>query len=168
MILKKKVCMLGSFSVGKTSLVRRYVQSLFDEKYLTTVGVKVEKKVIRVGDDTVEMMLWDIYGEDEFQKLRMSYLRGAHGYLLVADGTRRATLDKALEINERVQAGPDAAPAVLVVNKADLAADWEVSPEILAELRTHGWEPLESSAKTGAGVEEAFQALAEMMLGQKR
>jgi small GTP-binding protein len=167
-MLKKKVCMLGSFSVGKTSLVRRYVQSLFDDKYLTTVGVKVDKRTTRVGEDEVVMLLWDIYGEDEFQKLRMSYLRGANGYLLVADGTRRATLEKALEINERVQACSDAAPAVLVVNKADLAADWEVSPEMLAELRGRGWEPLESSAKTGAGVEEAFEALARMMLELKR
>ena len=168
MIQKKKVCMLGSFSVGKTSLVRRYVKSMFDEKYLTTVGVTVDKKEIQVGGDTVMIMLWDIYGEDEFQKLRISYLRGANGYLLVADGTRRATLDKALEINERVQAGPDAAPAVLVVNKADLAADWEVTAEMLEELRGRGWEPLESSAKTGEGVEEAFRALAEMMLERKR
>jgi small GTP-binding protein len=167
-IQKKKVCMLGSFSVGKTSLVRRYVKSMFDEKYLTTVGVTVDKKEIQVGGDTVMIMLWDIYGEDEFQKLRISYLRGANGYLLVADGTRRATLDKALEINERVQAGPDAAPAVLVVNKADLAADWEVTAEMLEELRGRGWEPLESSAKTGEGVEEAFRALAEMMLERKR
>jgi small GTP-binding protein len=167
-IFKKKVCMLGSFSVGKTSLVRRYVKRIFDEKYLTTVGVTVEKKEIQVGADTVLIMLWDIYGEDEFQKLRMSYLRGANGYLLVADGTRRATLEKALEMNERVQSGPDAAPAVLVVNKADLAADWEVTPEMLEELHGRGWEPLQSSAKTGDGVEEAFRALAGMMLGQKK
>ncbi|HVN07927.1 MAG TPA: Rab family GTPase [Patescibacteria group bacterium] len=165
---KKKICMLGSFSVGKTSLVRRYVQSIFDDKYLTTVGVKVDKKQIQSGGDSVVMMLWDIYGEDDFQKLRMSYLRGANGYLLVADGTRRATLEKALEINDRVQAGPDAAPAVLVVNKADLAADWEVTPEMLEGLRTRGWKPLESSAKTGQGVEDAFRALAEMMLRPKQ
>ena len=160
--------MLGSFSVGKTSLVRRYVQSIYEDKYLTTVGVKVDKKILRVGDDEVVMMLWDIYGEDEFQKLRMSHLRGANGYLLVADGTRRATLEKALEMNEHVQASPDAAPAVLVVNKVDLAADWEVTQEMLEELRGRGWVPLESSAKTGEGVEEAFQTLAGMMLGQKR
>ncbi|HUJ41502.1 MAG TPA: Rab family GTPase [Candidatus Acidoferrales bacterium] len=164
---KKKICMLGSFSVGKTSLVRRYVQSIFDDKYLTTVGVKVDKKQIQVGAHTVIMMLWDIYGEDDFQKLRMSYLRGANGYLLVADGTRRATFEKALEIHARVQSGPDAAPAVLVVNKVDLAADWEVTPEMLEDLRTRGWRHLESSAKTGQGVELAFQALATMMLEPK-
>lgn len=165
---KKKICMLGSFSVGKTSLVKRYVQSIFDDKYLTTVGVKVDKKLIQAGGDTVVMMLWDIYGEDDFQKLRMSYLRGANGYLLVADGTRRATLEKALEIHDRVMAGPDAAPAVLVVNKVDLAADWEVTGEMLEELRGRGWKPLESSAKTGQGVEDAFQAIAGLMLGPKR
>lgn len=168
MILKKKVCMLGSFSVGKTSLVRRYTEALYQDQYLTTVGVKVSKKAIRVGDDDLTMVLWDLAGDDEFQKLRIDYLRGANGYLLVADGTRRATLDKALDIHARVQASPHAAPAVLVVNKADLAVDWEVTPEMLEELHGRGWEPLQSSAKTGDGVEEAFRALAEMMLGQKK
>jgi len=165
---KKKICMLGSFSVGKTSLVRRYVLSDFSDQYLTNIGVKIEKKMTRVGDVDVMLNLWDIYGEDKFQKLEMSYLRGAHGYLLVADGTRRATLEKALEINERVQAGPNAAPAVLVVNKSDLAADWEITPEMLDELRGRGWEPLRSSAKTGEGVEEAFHALAQMMMGKQK
>src|SRR5271170_1310300 len=99
--------MLGSFAVGKTSLVRRYVLSQYDDKYLTTVGVKVDKKTIRVGNDDVMLMLWDIYGEDDFQKLRMANLSGSNGYLLVADGTRRATLEKALEVNERVQASPN-------------------------------------------------------------
>jgi|SRR5208282_1367097 len=159
--------MLGSFSVGKTSLVRRYVESMFSDKYLTTVGVKVDKKTVRVGDDELLLMLWDIYGEDEFQKLRMSYLNGASGYLLVADGTRRATMDKALELHERVQGALGATPAVLVVNKFDLAADWEVTPEMEQDLVGRGWEPVHSSAKTGEGVEEAFQALARAMLGRK-
>jgi len=165
---KKKICMLGSFAVGKTSLVRRYVSSIYDDKYHTTVGVKVDKKQIRLGDDDLVMMLWDIYGEDDFQKLRMSNLAGSNGYLLVADGTRRATLEKALEVNDRVQSGPYAAPAVLVVNKLDLAADWEITPEVLDELRGRGWEPLRSSAKTGDGVEEAFRSLAVMMMGKKK
>jgi small GTP-binding protein len=165
---KKKICMLGSFAVGKTSLVRRYVLSQYDEKYHTTVGVKVDKKPIRVGDDDVTLMLWDFYGEDDFQKLRMESLGGSNGYLLVVDGTRRATLEKALELNDRVQAGPNAAPVVLVVNKLDLAADWEITPEKLEELRGKGWSPLQSSAKTGEGVEEAFYALASKIMGKNK
>jgi len=165
---KKKICMLGSFAVGKTSLVRRFVKSIYDERYHTTVGVKVDKKPIRVGDDDVTLMLWDFYGEDDFQKLRMESLSGSNGYLLVADGTRRATLDKALELNERMQAGPNVAPVVLVVNKLDLAPDWEVTPETLDELRGRGWSPLQSSAKTGEGVEEAFYALALKIMGKSK
>src|ERR1700675_4666549 len=93
-MLQKKVCMIGSFSVGKTSLIQRFVSSIFSDRYLTTVGVKIDKKVVRVDGEDVTLVLWDLYGEDEFQKMRMSYLRGASGYLLVADGTRRATPGK--------------------------------------------------------------------------
>jgi small GTP-binding protein len=165
--IRKKVCMLGSFSVGKTSLVRRFVDSTYSDKYLTTVGVNVRKKMMHVSGDEVMVMLWDIYGEDDFQKLRRSDLNGTSGYLLVADGTRRATLEKALELHERVQVALGSTPAVLVMNKFDLAADWEVTPEMEQELHGRGWEPVHSSAKTGEGVEEAFLALARAMLGQK-
>ena len=81
-MVQKKVCMLGSFSVGKTSLVRRFVESIFSDTYLTTVGVKIDKKALQVDGNDATLMLWDIYGEDDFQKLRMSYLRGASGFLL--------------------------------------------------------------------------------------
>ena len=164
MVHKKKVLMIGVSSVGKTSLVRRYVESAFSEKYLTTVGVKVDKKTVPVGGDEVVMALWDIYGRDEFQELRPSMINGASGYLLVADGTRKPTLDKALELNEQVQKMLGPTPAVLVLNKCDLAADWDVPPEIEQELRAKGWELLRSSAKTGDGVEEAFMALGVEML----
>jgi small GTP-binding protein len=164
--LKKKVCMIGVSAVGKTSLVRRYIESRFSEKYFTTVGVKVDKKTTRVGDDDVILSLWDIYGEDEFQALKPAHLSGASGYLLVADGTRKTTLDQALELHERVQKMLGPTPAVLVVNKADLTSDWEFTAELEESLRARGWAPLRSSAKTGEGVEEAFLALATRMMGQ--
>jgi len=97
-MIQKKICMLGSFSVGKTSLVRRFVTSEFNEKYHTSIGVKVDKKIFRVQDQDVTLVLWDIYGEDAFQKLQMSYLRGMSGYFMVADGTRRQTVDVALAL----------------------------------------------------------------------
>jgi len=86
--LQKKICMLGAFSVGKTSLVKRYVDSVFSETYLTTVGVKIDKKVIDLSGRTVNLILWDLAGEDDINAFRMAYLRGAAGYVLVADGTR--------------------------------------------------------------------------------
>lgn len=100
-MIQKKLCMLGAFAVGKTSLVRRFVQSLFTDKYLTTVGVKIDKKQVVCADKEVALLLWDLYGEDEFQRVQTSYLRGASGLLLVADGTRSATVDKAIELRDR-------------------------------------------------------------------
>ena len=102
-MIQKKICMLGGFGVGKTSLVSRFVHSIFSDKYLTTVGVKIEKKSVDLGARS-RSDHWDLHGEDDFQKVRMSYLRGASGYLLVADGTRRATLDTALALHDSAQA----------------------------------------------------------------
>ena len=99
--LQKKICMLGGFSVGKTSLVKRFVESVFSETYLTTVGVKIDKKTVVLSDRIVNLILWDLAGEDNISSLRMSYLRGAAGYVLVADGTRRSTLNVALSLRER-------------------------------------------------------------------
>src|SRR5579863_4064988 len=99
-MLQKKICMIGSFAVGKTSLVRRYVETIYSDVYHTTVGVKIDKKVVRLGEQEISLVLWDLYGEDEFQTMRWTYARGASGYLLVSDGTRRATFEKALALEE--------------------------------------------------------------------
>ena len=88
-MIQKKVCMIGSFGVGKTSLVARFVRSIFSEKYQTTVGVKIDKKILEVGDKQVTLVLWDIAGEDALTTVRPSQLRGASGYILVVDGLRR-------------------------------------------------------------------------------
>jgi small GTP-binding protein len=163
-MLQKKVCMLGSFSVGKTSLVRRFVESMFDETYHTTIGVKVDKKIISVNGKAVILMLWDIYGEDVFQKMRMSYLRGMSGYLLVVDGTRRQTLADALALHERVVQEIGKVPAVLVLNKDDLKDQWEIDPTQEATLAESGWSIHHTSAKTGQAVENVFLHLGQAML----
>src|SRR5512136_1223995 len=101
-MIQKKICMVGPASVGKTSLVARYVHSLFSEKYLSTVGVKIDKKALQVDGTDVTLLVWDLAGDDDFQRLNLTYLRGAAAYLLVADGSRRVTLDRAVEIQGRV------------------------------------------------------------------
>jgi small GTP-binding protein len=162
-MLQKKVCMLGSFSVGKSSLVRRFVASMFDEQYHTTIGAKVDKKVVSVSGEDVMLVLWDIYGEDAFQTMRMSYLRGMHGYLLVVDGTRRQTLDDALALSDRVVSEIGKVPAVLALNKFDLADQWEIEPAQETQLTAAGWTLQHTSAKTGDAVEKAFLQLAQLM-----
>jgi small GTP-binding protein len=165
-MLQKKVCMLGSFSVGKSSLVRRFVASIFDEQYLTTIGVKVDKKVVNANGEDLTLVLWDIYGEDVFQKMRMSYLRGMHGYILVVDGTRRQTLDDALALNDRVVAKIGKVPAVLALNKYDLADQWEIELARETQLTGAGWIVEHTSAKTGDAVEKVFLHLAQAMLAE--
>jgi small GTP-binding protein len=165
-MLQKKVCMLGSFSVGKSSLVRRFVKRIFDETYQTTIGVKVDKKIVNANGEDVTLVLWDIHGEDIYQKMRMSYLRGMSGYLLVADGTRGQTLKDALTLNERVVREIGKVPSVLVLNKHDLADQWEIDSSRQAQLTREGWAIQHTSAKSGDGVEQVFLHLTEAMLAK--
>jgi len=163
-MVQKKICMLGSFAVGKTSLVARFVRSIYSDVYQTTVGVKIDKKTVDVDGQTVLMMLWDLHGEDEFQKIRTTYLRGSSGFLLVGDGTRKATLEKALALRDLAVEAAGDVPFVLVLNKRDLVEEWEIDTARVEALRREGWTVIESSAKTGEGVEDAFRALAIQML----
>ncbi|MFY9224082.1 MAG: Rab family GTPase [Blastocatellia bacterium] len=164
-MIQKKICMLGAFATGKTSLVARFVKSIFSEKYHTTVGVKIDKKVLKVGNEDVMLMLWDLAGEDEFNKVQMSYLRGSAGYILVVDGTRRSTLDKAFSLQKNVEEAIGKVPFILVLNKADLVEDWEIDQTTITELTDQGLVIIKGSAKTGEGVEELFLSLAEKMVG---
>ncbi len=164
-MIQKKVCMLGAFAVGKSSLVRRFVESIFSDKYLTTVGVKIDKKIVTLDQQVVQLILWDLQGEDDFHSVRTSYLRGASGHFLVTDGTRRATLDTARRLRELAREQTPEAPCLLVVNKSDLMASWEIDDDELAQLESEGWDVIRTSAKSGDGVEQAFAHLAEAMLG---
>jgi hypothetical protein len=163
-MIQKKVCMVGSYGVGKTSLVKRFVQSVFDERYLTTVGVKIDKKALVVNGQQMTLMIWDLAGEDELAQVRLSHLRGASGYILVVDGCRRATLDKAIELQQRVTVALGTLPFVLVINKADLRGEWEIDTGRVEKLAQQGWTTCETSAKTGAGVEGMFVSLGGKIL----
>jgi small GTP-binding protein len=153
--------MIGAYGVGKTSLVKRFVDSIFSDKYLTTVGVKIDKKQLRVGEEDVTLMLWDLAGEDAVTEVRLSHLRGASAYILVADGTRGSTLDTALDLQKRVRNAIGRVPFIFVVNKTDLQDRWVIRQDTLDELSREGWPVFLSSAKTGAGVEELFLKVAE-------
>ena len=162
-MLQKKICMLGGFAVGKTSLVRRFVQSIFSETYLTTVGVKIDKKSVILADKTVDLILWDLAGEDDIGSFRLSYVRGATGLVLVADGTRAATLATALTLRERTEAEFGAMPFVLLLNKSDLADQWTISDDAINEMRQSGYQIYLTSALSGESVDDAFIQLASLV-----
>ena len=163
-MIQKKICMLGAYAVGKTSLVERFVRSIFSEKYHTTVGVKIDKKSVRLGERDLNLILWDLYGEDAFQEVRMSYMRGASGYLLVVDGTRRSTFETACRLQKTVEETIGKVPFILVLNKTDLVDEWELGDDVIVEIEKRNWTLLRTSAKDGRGVEEAFVTLAGYLI----
>ncbi len=163
-MLTRKICMIGDFAVGKTSLVSRYVRHTFSEAYQTTIGVKIDSKIIRLpsGDD-LKLVLWDIAGSNALSTVEQSYLKGASGYLLVSDATRCETLDHAIDLHRQAERQIGHVPFVLVLNKDDLHEQYELSTDTLKQLRSSGWHSVRSSALTGLGVEEAFQRLGEQL-----
>lgn len=155
-----KICMIGDFAVGKTSLVARYVHSRFSEAYLTTVGVKIDTKTLTVpsGED-IKLVLWDIAGKSELAGIDTNYLRDASGYLLVADTTRGETIDSVFALQQQVERQLGAKPFSLLLNKADLDDRQAISDQQLARLAGDDWAYSRTSALTGDGVESAFAQL---------
>ena len=156
--------MLGAFAVGKTSLVQQYVNSIFNEKYQTTLGVKIDKKSIDLGNQTLELILWDLAGEDEFMEVRSSYLRGSAAVILVADGTRGETLDIAIKLKNKVYNEVGKIPFILLVNKMDLIDNWTIDQSSLKQLENDGWNIIQTSAKDSDNVENAFLTLANQLI----
>ena len=166
--ISKKVCMVGAFAVGKSSLVQRFVLATFSDKYITTIGVAIKKKTVPVEGDEVTLMLWDMAGEDEFAFLQTANLRGAAGMIIVIDGTRRSTFEAALRIADRIKTEVPSGPAsiIAVINKIDLSAQWEVTDDDLKTLEARGWPVFKGSAKSGEGVQETFDLMARKVTGR--
>lgn len=157
MPLARKICLLGDFAVGKTSLVRRYVEQQFDDNYLTTVGVKLDTKQVEIpGSRPVKLVIWDMAGASELTEIKTNYLDGASGYILVYDLSRPQTLDSAVRINQQARDKLGDVPCVLVGNKSDLVVD---AIHRTAEIPDAS-HTLQTSALTGDGVDEAFEFLA--------
>jgi hypothetical protein len=166
-VIQKKICMVGAFGVGKTSLVARFVHSIFSEKYQTTVGVKIDKKELVVDGEQVTLMLWDLAGEDPLTQVKPAHLRGSSGYLLVADGSRRDTLDTAINLQKRAAEATGDVPFLFVINKEDIKDTWEVTIDDMNSLTAKGWAVIEASAKSGDSVESLFHQLTSRMLGKE-
>ncbi len=165
--MKFKICLLGESGVGKTSLVSQFVHSVFKDQYLTTIGVKIDKKPLKIDGKQVDLLVWDIAGGSDSSKNIGSYLKGARGLLLVADGTRADTIayaDQMLE--DKDLAWAKSLPKSFLVNKSDLVDKWEWTEEINSELNKKYDSVAVTSAKSGHFVEDAFVGLARSMLAQ--
>ncbi len=158
--------MIGSFAVGKTSLVQQYVKSIFSEKYMTTIGVKIDQKSLNLDGKEINLIIWDIHGEDEFQKVKSNYLVGASGYFLVLDGTRKNTIKVGTKLQEMAAEKTDDAPFIALINKSDIKDQWEIEENDIKALKNNGWKCIETSAKDDLHVNEAFIELAKMMMSR--
>lgn len=162
-MITKKICFLGASSVGKTSLIRRYVESIFSEKYHTTIGVKVDKKIIQMQDEMLQLMIWDIEGHDEFSTFRKSFVRGASGYFFVIDATRYESVSVCQELHSMISDWVGSIPFLVLINKSDLESDINITDQIRQNMMSEGWILMDTSAKTGLNVENAFLTLSKMM-----
>ena len=163
-MIQKKICMIGVFATGKTSLVRQFVFSMFSEKYHSTIGVKVDRKRVEVGEQTVNLVLWDLAGRDGVEDIQPSYVRGASGILYVVDGTRRETFDQLFELRDICADAVGEVPSVVALNKSDLVSEWRLNEADLERLKAEGLDHFVTSARLGDGVDEAFHRLAAATL----
>ena len=173
--IKTKVCLVGEAAVGKTSLVRRYVQDEFDDRYITTLGAKVSKKELTYTLDSgsevhMDMTIWDIMGEKGFRDLlKEAFFHGAKGTLAVCDLTRYSTLKELDDWVQGVFNVVGEVPVVLAINKIDLKDEVMIlygDKEIEQTARAFAAPYYYTSAKTGENVETAFRRLGSQVLAK--
>ena len=159
-MIQKKVCILGPTGVGKTSLVKQFVEGIFSEKYQTTIGVKIDKKQVNQQGRGIQLLLWDLEGIDRYCGFNPRYLRGASACIIVVDQTRSQSLLEGMEILEMAREHSPETPAFFVVNKTDLPSSWHWSESELASYAEKFTSLTKTSAKTGENVDELFETIA--------
>ena len=167
--VSKKICLIGDFAVGKTSLIRRFVERQFDDKYLSTVGVKISRKTIDLASQKpsetlkLQLLIWDIEGSTKFKGIAPNYLQGAKGAIVVADVSRKETIENLPKhIQQFLSVNPKSL-LIVALNKADLA-DEETQEKLLQLFQYKDRQQILgtylTSAKIGQNVDEIFQKLA--------
>ena len=160
-MISKKVILTGSFGVGKTSLFNRFIYQQFSDKYMTTIGVKVNKKDITVDDEVVSMLLWDIAGEISQDKVPASYFLGASGIIYIIDLSRPTTFDNIIADIQYLNDLLPESSLMIIANKVDLVTEEQLKN--IKQNIIHKWD-FTTSAKTGENVEDMFYGLAKKLI----
>lgn len=170
-IIKKKICLIGSFGVGKTSLVRRFVYDQFDDKYLSTIGVKVTKKImppVEIDKKKIiqlEFLMWDIEGFEKNMPVTDEYYMGSSGAIAVGDITRPDTVEQLREIIAGYLKIAPGSRIVLVGNKIDLKNEsFKLKDSFLKYADQENMKLFFTSAKTGENVEKVFTSLGQLIV----
>jgi len=168
-VARLKVCLVGDEAVGKTSLIRRFVYSMYDEAYIRTVGTMVSKRDIDLPETgyRASLMIWDIMGRKDFMGLfKEAYFKHVRGIIAVFDITRPRTLNSLQEWIGSIRSSVGRVPTIVLANKADIRpSTGGLSDEDIERFCSANASPwLASSAKTGENVERAFQDLASAVM----
>ncbi len=162
---KFKICLLGEKSVGKTSLVYRFVDNKFQEDYKATLGANILQKHLEIDGHSVSFNIWDLSGQDSFKKLRKLYLEGSKGALVIFDLTNRASFEKLGSWIQNFREHRGEKPFCLIGNKFDLKDQKVVTEEEASLLaKENDVNLIITSAKTGENVEKAFVNLSKKLL----
>lgn len=160
-MIAKKVLLVGNFGVGKTSLIRRFVLNEFSEDYISTIGVRVSTKIIELNTEQIKLLIWDVAGTSDDEKVPKAYFLGASAAMYVFDLSRAETylnLEKQLNVVKELSGLKD---ITIVGNKKDLLTHSEL--EALKKTVTIPID-LITSAKENENVEDAFVILAKQSL----
>lgn len=166
--LKVKICIIGDSQVGKTSLIRKYVIDIFDDKYISTLGTKVSKKQIKIKKKTAEvdltLSIWDVLGQEEFSKIQNMAFKGSRGAFIVCDVTRNETLKSTYNWAKKIREVNGDIPIILLANKADLTSDYAFNENDLSKCSEHLKIPFfKTSAKFGDNVIKSFYTLGSLI-----
>ena len=155
-ILKMKICVVGTFAVGKSSLVRRFVEDRFDPQYVNTIGATIKRKQLEWDDVIIDMNIWDM--EDNTDVQNSSYLWGAHAFVAVCDLSRMQTIPFLWSNIRQLQIQYPDVPVYVVGNKVDLVNQSRLPlPE---DLQDKVEAVVLASAKTGENVYRLFSLIA--------
>lgn len=168
--VEKKVCLLGDWGVGKTSLIRRFVFNAFDDRYLSTLGVKVSKKGFIIKDFkkkpflkvNLTLLIWDLVGQKGFQFLQAKTFKGTNGAFVVCDVTRTETIEAMDGWVSSLYAEAKPMSLIFLANKVDLTEDAipvKVNGHLEEIIDKYHGQFFPTSAKTGMNVEDAFQLM---------
>jgi len=171
--VKVKLCLAGEPAVGKSSLIKRFVLDMYEDRYIATLGTKVTKKTVALVDTDgtpvkADLIVWDVMGTRSIRDLlKEAYYHGANGVMAVCDLTRRETLLELDSWSKAIETVAGVVPTQVVANKVDLKESRQVSDEELDKFcRARGWNYVTTSAKTGENVEQAFKDLGQNALAK--
>jgi len=165
-----KILIGGDGSVGKTTLLRRFVDGMYDESTIMTIGVDFFIKQMNLDGVTCALQLWDLGGQEQFRHLISSYVMGARGALLLIDLTRMPEINGILEWVNIVRMHDIDLPIILVGSKLDLEEFIAIDDEIALNIKDtfNMIDYVKTSSKTGHNVEKVFKMMAERLMNIKK